>query len=120
MRQKERKLAEGNDVKEANAKKLKAKKGPLEAKIDALQSKFSKQREKNRLWKLNKKKKNKSGGDGGGAAKKNAAASLMTKNQKKRLKKKRSLVRKKAAGVAVFKPKKGRKGKVEKVDVAME
>merc|ERR1712243_162069 len=45
--QKARKLAEGNDVTKSNVQKLKAKKGPLEAKVDALQEKISKKTREN-------------------------------------------------------------------------
>jgi len=118
-RQKEKKLAAGNSVKEANIKKLKAKKGPLSVKIDALQEKFSKQREKNKAWKLQKKTKSKAGN-----ATPVVPSSVRTqeeKNKKRNLKKKQRLARRKAEGaVAVFKPRKGRKGKGDKTEAMME
>jgi len=115
-RQKEQKLAMG--VKEANIKKLKAKKGPLAAKIEALQDKFSKQREKVQAWKLAKKTKSKGAGNAGEV--KNVAMTKEEKNKKRNLKKKQRLARRKAEGVAVFKPRKGRKGKEEKAEAMME
>merc|ERR1739838_1054597 len=127
-RQKSLKLAaSGGDVKEANVKKLKAKAAPLAAKIDALQQKFSKKKllkmEKIRLWKLNKKGKGKGkGGDGASAvaeAIKNAPPTKEERNKKRNLKKKLRLGRRKAEGVAVFKPRKGRKGEKGKAEVAM-
>jgi len=115
-RQKEQKLAMG--VNEANIKKLKAKKGPLAAKIEALQDKFSKQREKVQAWKLAKKTKSKGAGNAGEV--KNVAMTKEEKNKKRNLKKKQRLARRKAEGVAVFKPRKGRKGKEEKAEAMME
>merc|ERR1712176_249269 len=112
-RQKEQKLAMG--VNEANIKKLKAKKGPLAAKIEALQDKFSKQREKVQAWKLAKKTKSKGARNVGEV--KNVAMTKEEKNKKRNLKKKQRLARRKAEGVAVFKP---RKGKEEKAEAMME
>jgi len=118
-RQKEKKLVAGNSVKEANTKKLKAKKGPLAAKIDALQEKFSKQREKNKAWKLQKKTKSKAGNATPVAP--SAVRTQEEKNKKRNLKKKQRLARRKAEGaVAVFKPRKGRKGKGDKAEAMME
>jgi len=117
-RQKEKKLASGGSVKEANVKKLKAKKGPLAAKIDALQEKFSKQREKNIAWKLQKKK-NKSGK--APAAAPSVAGTKEEKNKKRNLKKKQRLARRKAEGtVAIFKPRKSRKAKGDKEEAMVE
>merc|ERR1711990_769232 len=129
-RQKALKLAaSGGDVKAANVKKLKAKAAPLAAKIDALQEKFSKSKlikmEKIRLWKLNKKGKGGKGGDGVSAAAvaeaiKRAPPTKEERNKKRNLKKRARLERRKAEGVAVFKPKKGRKkGKGGKAEEAM-
>merc|ERR1712002_1439029 len=110
QRQKEKKLAEGGEgVKEANFKMMKAKKKPLGVEITALQEKFGKQKEKIRLWKVNQKEKkaNKA------KAVVDTPRNVLTKeekNKKKNLKKKQRLARKKKEGVAVFKPRKGRKG----------
>merc|ERR1719209_409810 len=108
----------------------KGKAAPLAAKIDALQEKFSKSKlikmEKIRLWKLNKKGKGGKGGDGAANAAvvaeaiKTAPPTKEERNKKRNLKKRARLERRKAEGVAVFKPKKGRKkGKGGKAEEAM-
>jgi len=110
-RQKGRKLAENKEgAKEANVEMIKGKKKPLAVKINALQKKFGKQKEKIRLWKLNQKK-NK---EGKVKPASDAPENVLTKEEKakkRNLKKKQRLARRKAEGVAVFKPRKGRKGK---------
>merc|ERR1712157_160411 len=118
-RQKERKLAEIKEgAKEANVEMIKGKKKPLAVKINALQKKFGKQKEKIRLWKLNQKK-NKAGKVKPAS---NPPENVLTKEEKakkRNLKKKQRLARRKAEGVAVFKPRKGRKGKGKGKEEAM-
>jgi len=118
-RQKERKLAEIKEgAKEANVEMIKGKKKPLAVKINALQKKFGKQKEKIRLWKLNQKK-NK---EGKVKPASNPPENVLTKEEKakkRNLKKKQRLARRKAEGVAVFKPRKGRKGKDKGKEEAM-
>merc|ERR1719369_2676575 len=95
---------------EANVEMIKGKKKPLAVKINALQKKFGKQKEKIRLWKLNQKKSK----EGKVKPASDAPENVLTKEEKakkRNLKKKQRLARRKAEGVAVFKPRKGRKGK---------
>merc|ERR1712087_92064 len=111
LRQKEKKMANEKDAVvvggSENATMIKSKKKPLAVKINALQEKFGKQKEKIRLWKLNQKKSKE------GKSTPINALSKADKAKKRNLKKKQRLARRKAEGVTVYKPRKARKGKKE-------
>merc|ERR1719431_1529298 len=116
LRQKEKKMANEKDAVvvggSSNVTMIKSKKKPLAVKINALQEKFGKQKEKIRLWKLNQKKSK----EGKSTPKESTpinALSKADKAKKRNLKKKQRLARRKAEGVAVYKPRKARKGKKE-------
>jgi len=126
----------------ATAKTKKKKKASLPDKIEALQCKFSKQKEKIRLWKLQKKRLGKDGGKSTTtttttttteedlekllrSSTKTSAAELakVAKEEKHRMrnaKKKRRLARRKAEGVKIYKnkPRKGRTAATAGMEVA--